>query len=560
MRRWLIGGMLGLGLAALALVLAFRFFAFEILVTLNNTLIDPIGPNQVVTWAAGPAQAAAPAQARKPNIIVILADDLGHNDITAFGGGIAGGRAATPNIDSLARDGASFDRAYAAHATCAPSRAALLTGRYPARVGLEFNYDPIPIQRHIVNVVNRGGDPAFYPALARFDAAAARRAPPERSRGALAPAEQTLPELLRADGYRTLMVGKWHLGGGARHGPHAGGFDEWLGILSGAGLYLPPDDPSVVNARLDFNPTDTLNWRGLRYAVRHNGSASFRPRGYLTDYFGDEAVKAITANKNHPFMLYLSLTAPHLPLQALKSDYEALASIEDHKTRVYGAMIRGLDRNVGKVLEALKANGLDRNTLVVFSSDHGATFELGLPEPNRPFRGWKYTFFEGGIRVPLFMRWPAMIAPGTRFAPSVSLMDVFATSLAAAAVPAPTDRRIDGIDLLPGIRGESAAPPHPALVWRAGAYATLMEGDWKLQLSRAENKTWLFDLGRDPLERRNLAATEVDRTAHMRARLESWDRGIGPPPYPSPIEFPVRIDGPVNTPYKAGDEFVKWPL
>ena len=175
----------------------------------------------------------------------------------------------------------------------------------------------------------------------------------------------------------------------------------------------------------------------------------------MTDYLGDEAVRAINANRNRPFFMYLAFNAPHVPLQALKSDYDALPQINDHRLRVYGAMIRALDRNVGHVMSALKENGLDKNTLVIFTSDNGGANYIGLPNINRPYRGWKATFFEGGIHVPFFMRWPAKIAAGSKYNLPIAHTDIFATVAAAAGAPLPTDRVMDGVNVIPFVTGAS---------------------------------------------------------------------------------------------------------
>ena len=166
-------------------------------------------------------------------------------------------------------------------------------------------------------------------------------------------------------------------------------------------------------SRQDFDPIDRFLWANLPFAVSHDGGRRFEPSSYMTDYLGDEAARAIAANRNRPFFLYLAFNAPHTPLQALRSDYDALPGIADHRLRVYGAMVRSLDRAVGHVLAALRENGLENDTLVFFTSDNGGAHYVGLPDLNRPYRGWKATFFEGGIHVPFFARWPAAIPRGT---------------------------------------------------------------------------------------------------------------------------------------------------
>jgi arylsulfatase A-like enzyme len=223
------------------------------------------------------------------------------------------------------------------------------------------------------------------------------------------PEEITLAELLRTRGYRTLGLGKWHLGETPALRPEAQGFDEYLGFYPGGSLYLDVDDPQSVNSVQEFDGIDAFLWANLPFAVRKNGSARFAPSEYMTDYLSKEAVKAIDANRHRPFFLYFAPNAPHTPLQALRSDYDALPQIADHRLRVYAAMIRALDRAVGRILAALDANGLADNTLVFFTSDNGGANYIGLPDINRPYRGWKMTFFEGGVHTPLFARWPAAV-------------------------------------------------------------------------------------------------------------------------------------------------------
>jgi uncharacterized sulfatase len=352
--------------------------------------------------------------------------------------------------------------------------------------------------------------------------------------------------LKQAD-YHTVHIGKWHLGGENGMAAHQQGFDESL--LMANGLYLPVDHPDVVNSKQDFDPIDRFLWRALKHAASFNGGPVFEPAGYLTDYYTDEAVKVIEANAQRPFFLYLAHWAPHTPLQATRADYDALSHIPDHRMRVYAAMIRALDRGVGRVLEALRANGLEENTLVFFTSDNGAPSYIGLPDVNDPFRGWKISFFEGGIHVPYFVKWPARIAPGGVYEAPVQGFDIFATAAAAAGVPLPGDRVIDGVDLVPFVRSEREGEPHRALFWRSGHYRVARIDGWKLQVNeRPPGSTWLFDLKNDPTERTNLAEREPERVASMRRALESHDAEQVESLWPSLAE-----------PDAPDDEYIYWP-
>lgn len=517
---------------------------------LLGDLRDPIGRNEPVAWQRGPETAEVPPGRRPPNIIVILADDLGFNDLTFNGGGVAGGAVPTPNIDSIARDGVTMASGYAGNATCAPSRAAILTGRYATRFGFEFTPAPVAFSR-LIHKMSSAQPPDFYHAeLEDSTPPMAEMVVPTR--------EIMLGQMLKTRGYHTLFLGKWHLGETPQTQPQSRGFDEALGFLAGAALFLPRDSAETVNSHQDFDPIDKFLWANLRFAVRYNGGPRFAPSGYLTDYLADEASKAIVANRNRPFFMYLAFNAVHTPLQALKSDYEALANIPDHRLRVYAAMVRGLDRGVGKVLDTLKASGLEDNTLVVFTSDNGGAHYIGLPDINRPYRGWKATFFEGGVHVPYFVKWPAVLPGGTRFDAPVAHIDIVPTAAAAAGAALPADRVIDGANLLPFLTGSVAGLPHEALFFRDGPYEMAIVGNWKLQVSATQKKDWLFDLGADPTEQVNLAASRPDVVAELRARLARHDAGQAKPLWPSLLEHPVPVDHPGGVPIGPKDEYIYW--
>jgi arylsulfatase A-like enzyme len=434
---------------------------------LAGWMAGPVAANQPVAWAQGPA--TAPAGPRPPNVILIMADDLGINDISLTGTGIAG--VPTPNIDAIGRQGVTFSNGYAGNATCAPSRAALMTGRYATRFGYEFTptdpnlpkWFPISLFRvdHMFarNIAHQETD-SPYPPL--FDEDAAERAALPGGKGMPA-SEITIAEQLKSRGYHTIHLGKWHLGEARGMRPEEQGFDESLGFMIGGMKFLPEDDPNVVNSKQDFDPIDRYLWANLPFAVQFNGGPRFAPDRYMTDYMTEQALAGIRANRHRPFFIYLAYNAPHTPLQALKSDYDALPQIKDHRLRVYAAMVRALDRGVGRVMAELQRQGLDDNTIVIFSSDNGGANYIGLPDINRPYRGWKATFFEGGTKVPFMMRWPGRIAPGSVFAPPISHFDIFATASAAAGAPLPADRTIDGVDVMPFVTGRTTQIPQRCL-------------------------------------------------------------------------------------------------
>lgn len=519
---------------------------------IRQAIFDPVGPNREVTWQKGPDTAERPIAERAPNIILIVADDLGYNDITISGTGVGNGAVPTPNIDSIAKSGANLTQSYSGNATCAPSRAAMLTGRYATRFGFEFT--PVPVQ--FAQVLGSMSTNATHPPI--YHADREKDVPPVAEMKV--PASETmLPEMLRANGYRTLMLGKWHLGETEDTRPEARGFDEFLGFLPGAALFLPSDHPEVVESRQDYDPIDKFLWANLPFAVMKDGQgAHFAPSKYMTDYLSEEAAKAIEANRNRPFFLYLAYNAPHTPLQALKSDYDALSGIENHTLRVYGAMIKSLDRGVGTVLKAVKDAGLEENTIIIFTSDNGGAHYIGLSDINKPFRGWKATFFEGGIRVPMLIKWPARIAPGTTFAGAAGHVDIFATAASAAGATLPQDRPLDGVNLVPFITGEVAGTPHETMYWRSGRYRVLLAGDWKLQVSANPDREWLFKLKDDPTERKNLAESDPAKRAQMRAILDRLDAEQAAPIWPSLIEGFIPIDRPLGQPETAGEEYIYW--
>jgi len=525
-----------------------------ILAYVKNRSQPEIAANQPVTWQTGPAKSQAPVSERPPNIIFILVDDLGINDLSTFGGGVAGGRVPTPNIDKLAADGAIFNQAYAGTATCSVSRAMLMTGRYPTRTGFEYTPTPAGMGR-VVNTVASDLRDDLPPGEFHANVDAAK--PPFEEQG-LPSSEVTIAEVLREKGYHNVHIGKWHMGTGKGFRPNDQGFDESLMMESG--LYLPEDDPNVVNAKVDFDPIDKFLWASMQYMTSFNHGESFAPGGYLTDYWTDESLKVIEANKNRPFFLYLAHWGVHTPLQATKADYEAVGDIKPHRLRVYAAMLLALDRSVGRIMQKLEAEGLAENTMIVFSSDNGGAGYIGLPEVNAPYRGFKITLFEGGIKVPLFVKWPGKIAPGTKIDNPVAHIDVMPTMAAAGAAPLPEGVPIDGQNLLPIASGRGTITrPNDSIFWQSGYYQVVRAGDWKLQVNGKQNKSWLFDLKNDSTEQENLATKNPKKLAELKALLAAHHKGRKPPLYPSSTDMAVMVDKTLAERFEPGDEFIYWP-
>ncbi|MDD3838702.1 MAG: sulfatase-like hydrolase/transferase [Phenylobacterium sp.] len=513
---------LGIGAAAAALALAVAGLA--------------------LTTANGPPAAQA-AEPRPPNVIVIVADDLGRYDLSIAGNPLV----KTPNIDAIGQGGVRFVTGYAADAVCAPSRAGLLTGRYPQRYG--FEYLPYLAGFHQVRDGTYGQD--------RHPSVALPVTPPPPEKNGLPVTEATLAELLKARGYRTAAVGKWHLGYSKPLTPTDRGFDEFVGVLGGSSLYARQDDPSIAASRLPWSTIDNYLWDTRTASIQREGKNG-PLNGYMTDVLADEAVGFIERAKDQPFFLYLAFTAPHNPLQAPKAIYDRLGHIKDERTRVYYAMIQSMDEAVGRVLAALDKAGIADNTIVVFTSDNGGASYHEIPQENLPYRGWKTTYFEDGLNVPFLMRWPAKLPAGQTVPGVVSALDIVPTMAAAAGAPLPTDREYDGRNLLPVLTGQAPNDlDERTLVWRKEDYKAIRHGRWKLQTSRYPEKVWLHDLATDPTERHNLAEAMPDKVRELQALLAEQEKGFAPPGWTPTGRSRIDIDG--HSPHEAEDvEHVYW--
>ena len=511
--------------------------------------INPVQDNIPTNWPEGPLERLDQNDSR-PNIILILADDMGYNDISLHNGGAADGTLKTPHIDSLAKNGVWFNKGYAANATCAPSRASIMTGRYATRFGFEFT--PVPdLGQLVVRWLSEEDDDDLR---ARIDNEIARNLPSFMDQGM--PSDQiTIAEILKSQGYYTAHIGKWHLGHSSGMSPLDQGFDDSLS-LAGA-YYLPEDHPDVVNAKFETS-IDKMVWSGSQYAARFNGGDYFAPDKYVTDYYTDEAIKVIEKNKNRPFFLYLSHWAIHNPLQAIRSDVEEMSHMSGHNLKVYSGMIRALDRSVGQIIRTLKELNIYGRTLIFFTSDNGGANYIELEDINKPFRGWKISFFEGGIRVPFILSWPDQIDPGLKFDKPVHHFDIFSTIASAANVPIPNDRKIDGVDLMPYLKGEKISNPHQTLFWRSGNHQAVLHENWKYLVSKKEGTKWLFNTELDPLERNNLINVNPKKTSQIESLLVTFNSEQANPLYPSSTELPVLIDKYDGQVIEDTDEYIYW--
>ncbi|MGB9624408.1 MAG: sulfatase [Phycisphaerae bacterium] len=461
--------------------------------------------------ALGPADATA-SEAEKPNIVFLLADDLGWSDLGCYGADLH----ETPHLDRLAREGVRFTQAYAM-SVCTPTRAAILTGKHPARLHMTVWRE---------SSVNR-------------DAEAARS-----KRRLLAPltvsdlphCETTMAEALRAAGYLTFHVGKWHLGD-AEHSPETHGFDVNVGGThwgAPASYFWP------------FRGESTAG--GFRYVP---GLGLGRPGEYLTDRLTEEAIKLMDAAGRRPFFLNLWFHNPHTPIEGkpdLVEQYRhKLGPGLHHQNPDYAAMVHTLDENVGRILEYLETRGIAHNTLVVFTSDNGGyvnQFKDRQVTDNAPLRSGKGSLYEGGLRVPLIVRLPGITAAGATCDAPVICMDFFPTL--AELTGARGDTATDGVSLMPLLRNVHARPPHDALFFHYPHYyattapaGAVRQANWKLLEYYEDGRLELYDLHNDPSEQENMAARRPDQAARLRALLHSWRQEVGAQmPSPNPACMP----------------------
>jgi arylsulfatase A-like enzyme len=412
------------------------------------------------------ASLAAHASAtERPNVLLILLDDAGYADFGFMGSTDID----TPHIDRLAQDGIVLSDLHVTATVCAPSRAGLLTGRYQQRFGFEANIPP--------------------------------------PGGGLPPSEVTIAEALQDEGYRTILVGKWHLGVEAAFHPLNHGFDEFWGFLEGGRSYFPSPDTDQPR-----NP------RAISHNYTHVGF-----EGYLTDVLTDRAIDYIRQSRDQPFFLFLSYNAPHTPMEAKD---EHLAKYAGHRRARLAAMMWSVDENIGRLRAALVDLGIADNTLIFFLSDNGGA--ESNQSSNRPLKGWKGNKFEGGHRVPGIVSWPAKLPQGARFQGLASSLDIFPTALAAARQADVLNARRDGINLLPQLAGSAPSDPNRQLFWRKGMMAAMRLGSQKLM--RLEGFGYRFyDLADDLAES---VDRQVSHPAEFRAAVSAfraWERSLPPP-------------------------------
>jgi arylsulfatase A-like enzyme len=467
--------------------------------------------------AMAAAPSAAPGRPAHPNILLIVADDLGYGELSIQGNP----QIPTPNVDSLAKNGVRFTSGYVSGPYCSPTRAGLLTGRYQERFGHEFNPGP------------------------------AQNAPMTFG---LSLNETTLGNRLKDAGYVTGWFGKSHLGYAPPFHPLKRGFDEYFGFLGGAHDYLDAAGDSNNPILRGTNRVSNLD--------------------YTTDAFGREAVQFIQKHPSEPWFLYLAFNAVHAPLESLEKYLARFSGIEDRKRRTFAAMLSAMDDAVGTVLAKIRELGQEENTLIFFISDNGGP-TAQTTSGNGPLRGFKAQTWEGGIRVAWMIQWKGHLPAGRVDDRPVIQLDIFPTALAAAGVEIKPEWKLDGVNLLPYLTRDLSPSPHRALFWRFGGQLAIRQGDWKLvkgpglsagpsALAGKANTDGaeLYNLANDIGEKTNLATQEPAKVAELAAAWKAWNAELVEPAWRPPAAAAGRRNGPAAArpstattlgPWKNGD-------
>ena len=465
-------------------------------------------------------------RAQKPNIVLILADDLGIGDVGAY----RQGPIQTPHIDQLARNGIKFTQAYVTHPVCSPSRAGLVTGLYQQRHGWEFN------------VAQR--DKEF----------------------GMSTEVSTVADTLSEMGYQNGLIGKWHLGHQRQHHPVNRGFHNFFGVLDGGTTYINSETPGASFASINSSMTQRAPLKRPNAIYRNFDEV--KVDDYLTDVFTEEAVDFIQKNQHRPFFLFLSHITPHTPLQTIEKYSRRYEHISDKRARIYASMVASLDDSVGRIVKELESLGLSENTLIVFASDNGCAGYIEGACSNAPYSGFKRYHQEGGIRIPLIMSWDNFLPRGLTYKQPVITLDLYSTFVAAAGQAGFSS--IDSVNLIPFVKKEVNSAPHKYLYWRSGPTYAIRDERWKLmrysvapytardlgddgrltppkggwphELS-SEKITLLYDLKADPSEQNNLADVHPEIVKRLTAEYETWASSLAKPMIPAIRSTLADIDG-----------------
>ncbi|MDB4618086.1 sulfatase-like hydrolase/transferase [Akkermansiaceae bacterium] len=428
------------------------------------------------------------SSAKQPNILLILADDMGYADMGCMGSQVL----KTPHLDALAKNGVLCTQGYVPSSVCSPSRAGILTGRDPRRFGYEGN-------------LNKGPD--AYPTRPGLQG--------------LPPSEHTLADHLKSAGYATALIGKWHQGMSAPFHPNVRGFDHFLGMLSGSHTFFPKPDKN----KLEENGKPLTSFS----------------TPYITDYFTDECLKWIQSKEEQPWFLFASYNAPHTPMEATDEDIALFPQIENPKRRIYAAMMYALDRSVGRLVKQLRESGELENTLIVFFSDNGGA--TNNASWNGPLAGRKGTLAEGGVRVPFIFSWPGTLPSGKTQTQPISALDLLPTFMKVAGkkplplkkAPAYEDRRnrnagpaYDGVNILPVLKGELQTEPR-LLTWRLQGQSAILYGEYKL-IRFTHRPAQLFSPAKDPGEANDLSSHQNEVFRDLFSRLGTWESRLATQP------------------------------
>ncbi len=461
--------------------------------------------NATATVLAFPARSAdaqergrSAESTRRPNIVLILVDDLGWADLACYGSDLH----QTPNVDALANRGMRFTDAYASAPVCSPTRAALLSGKHPARMHMTIWREAAktpPLKRKVIPPITVADLPLSI---------------------------VTIAERLKDAGYLTAHIGKWHLGDAA-HYPETQGFDFEVG-----GTHW--GCPSTF-----FHPYRGMSHGELRYVP---GLGLGKQDDYLTDRLTDQALGFIDAAKDRPFFLYMAYYTVHTPIEGkpnlVKRFQKKLRPAMRHANPAYAAMVYSMDENVGRILDHIKKSHLDDRTLVILTSDNGGFINRWGPFPavtnNAPLRSGKGSLYEGGIRVPLIVRWPGVTRAAATCSEPVVLTDVYPTILEAVDLKKDTSESFDGFSWVPLLRDAASELPRNSLFWHYPHYyptttpvSAMRSGNWKLLEYLEDYRLELYDLSVDPGERKNLATTNRAKADQMRDRLHAWRKEVG---------------------------------
>lgn len=465
-----------------------------------------------------------------PNILLIMVDDLGMADLSLYGGGYP----QTPNIDALGHEGIIFNNAYVSSPMCSPSRAAILTGRHQQRYGFQYQMH----ERYLKNRLEYLGFKYFmssHPWIPKW----MDEVPDSKSmeKQGIPPSEIILPEMLKARGYNTALIGKWHLGSDELQSPCNMGFDYQYGFYASHSLYAYENTNGIHDQKVKDDFTDAHIWSGQRNGAHaiYKNCEKIDVKEFLTDRFAAEAVSYINEAGPDPFFLYLSFNAPHTPLQAPIGYMEKFQHIVDPIKRTYYAMIANLDDNIGTVISALDESGKRENTLIFLISDNGGA-EYTFTTENGDYKGGKITNFEGGLKVPFLMNWPGKLNP-MKYENMVSSMDIFHTIADLTDLTLHDGKTYDGVNLLPFVNGVRSQQPHDYLYWQRGFSKAIRSNEWKLSINEDSRDTLLYNIATDQYERYNVLNTNSEIAKNLSQKHKNWSESLPPPLWPSMVYY-----------------------